>query len=373
MACAVANPSMNCTCDRYLAPALVHGAGMGVFAGRPFLEGEQLEEAISIFFPKRSAWMLEYYQKGSYSTDPDEAMIEFGPAMMYNYSPRPQMDHYFGRAFNNMHFVGPQIRIFQHLYAHSVYPSNHDIVAKAISVGEEIFTDYGDEWFPYFGMEYSEVTSTLDAKVVYTVEELESVGQCMTHVRADESLIPNAGKGIFAKKAFKKGELIQVSPVLVLPKHEVIAVSDEKCVLINYCISRPDSDVALLPINHVGLCNHDIKANAAIEWFFWSSKEQSHSQLDVDPDKLVSATASKLFLGYRATRDIQEGEEITINYGAEWEQEWADYMERRKEFRMLEEPLPLFRRAIDAPAGFFPSRWLVDCIGSTCPERREEL
>lgn len=60
-------------------------------------------------------------------------------------------------------------------------------------------------------------------------------------------------------------------------------------------------------------------------------------------------------------KGLQEGlarAGVTVDYGAASEVVWAEYTERRILFRVLEEQLPLFRRAIDASAGLFPSRWL---------------
>lgn len=197
------------------------------------------------------------------------------------------------------------------------------------------------------------------------------IGQCNDHVRVHDSSIPNAGRGVFARKNITRGELIQVSPVLVVAKHQVAAASDENSVLINFCISRPDSDLALLPINFVGFCNHGgNEANAKLEWFFWS---KDRAALDRLPDDLVKEHAASLYLGYRATEDISEYAEITIDYGTAWEQEWNDYLQRKKDFRILLDAVPLFRRAMDAPEGLFPSRWLVDCVGDTCQDFQDEL
>lgn len=142
-------------------------------------------------------------------------------------------------------------------------------------------------------------------------------------------------------------------------------MSDELSVLINYVISRPDSDLALLPINYVGFCNHGGNASTAkLEWFFWSEKDKT--ALEKHPNDLVNEDAASLYLGYRATRDISEDEEITIDYGIKWEKEWENYLQKKKEFRILLDEMPLFRRGIDAPEGLFPAHWLVDCVGDDC-------
>ena len=126
---------------------------------------------------------------------------------------------------------------------------------KNLSVGEEIFASYGDSsWFsarniPYRHQDISEIP-------LISAEELRESGHCLTDIAVKQSSIPLAGKGVFAKKNFKKGDVINISPVIPLPKHTIDATSHSS-VLINYCIvSKQDNvDVALLPIGLGSMMN----------------------------------------------------------------------------------------------------------------------
>lgn len=58
-------------------------------------------------------------------------------------------------------------------------------------------------------------------QVTYSLKELAQIGQCNSHVNVRDSPIPNAGRGVFARKNIAKGELIQVSPLLAVARHKV--------------------------------------------------------------------------------------------------------------------------------------------------------
>ena len=62
---------------------------------------------------------------------------------------------------------------------------------------------------------------------------------------------------------------MDVSPVLILPKHEVKRESNVRSVLLNFCFSRPGSDVALFPIGYGAVCNHGGKELANVVFLGW--------------------------------------------------------------------------------------------------------
>ena len=167
--------------------------------------------------------------------------------------------------------------------------------------GSELFTNYGKRWFKDRRIQRSHPPR--NASVTHSLEELERNGQCLTNLHVAESPLPFAGKGVFASKAFMAGEVVTISPVLVLPRH-ALELEAEYSVLINYCITSPDimsiytprrndssadvdaaaaasegegergeprdvlSDVALLPLSLAGMMNHGAgnSANVAMDW-----------------------------------------------------------------------------------------------------------
>ena len=101
---------------------------------------------------------------------------------------------------------------------------------------------------------------------------------------------PGKGRGIFSQRNFKKGEVIEICPVIVLPAEEIDSL--ELTQLYNYYFAwGPDSKDAAIALGYGSLYNHSYNPNAR----YYKDFENS-------------------LLKYICIRDIQEDEEITINY-----------------------------------------------------------
>ena len=98
------------------------------------------------------------------------------------------------------------------------------------------------------------------------------------------------GRGIFATRMFKGGELIESAPLLIIPEKQWPFVSST--VLADYFF-EVDSGEAALALGTASLYNHSFECNA--------------DYVTADDKILITAT-----------RDIRRGEEITIDYG--WDQ-----------------------------------------------------
>ena len=106
---------------------------------------------------------------------------------------------------------------------------------------------------------------------------------------------PGKGRGVFAQRDFKKDEVIEISPVIVLSSEEIDSL--ELTQLYNYYFAwGPESKDAAIALGYGSLYNHSYTPNA-----------RYYKDFD-----------SRL-LKYVCIRDIQEGEEITINYN--WDPE----------------------------------------------------
>lgn len=356
-------------CELYLAPSK-YVEGVGVFAGTTFEPHYKFPEHICVMYLPAYKWMLNNYVFTGYR--PEHYMVEFGIAMILNHHERNQVSHFFSDAIHHREPTLKQISSFQALLAYTAYPLTHFQVLLPIHVGDEIFNTYGDaSWFQSKGIEYKPPPDNIS--VSYSLSELQQKGQCLTKVYLAKSPLPLAGHGIFARTRLQVGELAQVTPVLVLPLHEVVAVSNITSVLLNYCLSHPQSDIALLPIGDVGLVNHGggSLANIALEWFFWN--EQGAKALEQSPEQLRRADAASLYLGYRVTRGIAKGEELLLDYGDAWVKAWNEYIEARRNFQLFTTSLPLFRQPIVVPDHLFPSQWRVPCIGDSCIIMHDEL
>ena len=105
--------------------------------------------------------------------------------------------------------------------------------------------------------------------------------------------IPGKGRGVLAGRRFEADELIERSPVIIIPAADWALV--EQTSLSRFCFCwHDDVDDAALALGHASLFNHSYSPNAisrprmrdrAMEFFAW--------------------------------RDIEEGEEITLNYKGE--------------------------------------------------------
>ena len=100
--------------------------------------------------------------------------------------------------------------------------------------------------------------------------------------------IRGKGRGVFARRPIRKGEVIERVPVIVLSLDEY-ATGLDGTVLKNYCFAWGKNQVALA-LGYGSLYNHSYRPNARYE--------------DDGP-------TTKAFIALRA---IAEGEEITVNY-----------------------------------------------------------
>ena len=354
----------NLNCEYYLAPSLIPGAGRGIIAGISFLNQSTIEfgPATSFPFEKIRNTQLNNYVYGAELESYSIAVM--GASMIFNHRNPKDLDFHYS-------IFPPIARKEELLEAHSSYTTMMYAARRDISPGEEIFVSYGDnDWFTAREIFLND---TIPENITYDLAELSKVGHCLSHVYVDESTIPLAGKGLFAKKDFSQGEIIYVSPVLSLPKHEITALREES-VLINFCLTSPDSDVALMPVGLSAMANHGGKhTNMNLSWHFWPSEEPTVN-LRKSADDLVKAPFAQLDLAYTATRDIRAGEELFIFYGEDWERKWWTHLRNLKEWLPDadggEGMKPLFRHSIEAPAGLFPKWWKSYCVGNTCDDLR---
>ena len=99
----------------------------------------------------------------------------------------------------------------------------------------------------------------------------------------------------------------------------------------NYCYGHANSTVLLCPygsgINYLN--HHSTLCNVELKWIPSSSSEFiqtfNHNVTAIEHgtvEDLFRTERSQLAMQYVTTRDIQEGEELFINYGKEWETAW---------------------------------------------------
>ncbi|WP_342515092.1 SET domain-containing protein [Sporosarcina sp. FSL K6-1522] len=138
----------------------------------------------------------------------------------------------------------------------------------------------------------------------------------MTNVntrRGETTLLPicikdtgKYGRGVYATRDIKKGELIEASPVLVSCQDEWKYL--EKTILFDYCFTWGNNyEHTAIALGYGSLFNHSYMPNATFV-----------NNLD------------NLSIDFYAFNDIKEGEEITINYNEDVEDKnplWFDVIE----------------------------------------------
>ena len=183
--------------------------------------------------------------------------------------------------------------------------------------------------------------------VVKDVEWLKNNAYCQDNLVAGVSEIEHAGRGAFAKRQIKRGEVIAPIPLVPLNSgrktlemveyinedgEEVDSDEDgavEKVKsqqLLNYMLEHPQSSVLFFPAGPlVPYINHGGKrANAKM---IWSTKSWSNVKLAqrLGADLLQGLGSVDLILELVATRPIGKGEEILFDYGDSWEKAWKEH------------------------------------------------
>lgn len=117
------------------------------------------------------------------------------------------------------------------------------------------------------------------------------------------------GRGVFCTTGIKAGEVLEVSPALILDETDTDQIEDT--ILCNYVFEVGDIPPAVRKrygiaktgacsaaiMGVASFCNHDEHPNATIEW----------EEID-----------GTLYYSLRATRAIPKGKEICTSYGDGW-------------------------------------------------------
>jgi hypothetical protein len=316
-------------CELYLAPSLVRGTGIGVFSGVDVSANVKLDTVSTVLFENLLMQELSLL-KFAYGSDiPEYSACAMGSLMMMNHREIPNIQRGWSSAEPSV--INSARTIFTHPYTTS---RSFDLVSTTkISAGEEIFSNYGGRyWFDQRHVTYNPQVNTLNPKFKYKLHDLKTVGHCLSNIKVNQSGIPMAGRGVYAGRRFAKGELVSISPVMFMPKRQVMR-EETSSLLLNYCLASDDADLLALPFGTAGMCNHGGRHDSSLEmrWYQWPSSTSSSAFSGMfeglTAERLLNASDAPLYLGYYATRSIAQGEELTVDYGTRWEEEWLAYLE----------------------------------------------
>jgi hypothetical protein len=175
---------------------------------------------------------------------------------------------------------------------------------------------------------------------------LEEHGQCMDNIKVGQSEIPDAGRGAFANRCIPQGGLVAPAPLIHIPDSKVLKMYlprdgvDGKNnivrdlegpvtfqLMMNYCFGHGESTLLLCPYGHLmGFINHSAdRPNTKFQW----GKEMPHSEWRQRPiNTWGEEDHSGLSFDFVALRDIDEDEEILIDYGEAWKRAWQAHVRR---------------------------------------------
>ena len=115
------------------------------------------------------------------------------------------------------------------------------------------------------------------------------------------------GRGVFTRKAIKAATIVETAPVIVMSSADRLLL--DKTLLHDYIFEwQPEgADMCCMALGNIPLYNHSYQSNC--EYYMEYSNETMYVQ---------------------AVRDIEAGEELTINYNGDWNNEntvWFDVSE----------------------------------------------
>jgi SET domain len=194
-----------------------------------------------------------------------------------------------------------------------------------------------------------------------SLEWLSQNGKCADNIRGGPSKIPQAGRGAFATRFIQSGGLVAPAPLIhISEKHRLTMFAPlppdgqstihrndsapiHQQLLLNYCFGHRDSDILLSPYGLlVNLINHSQKlANTRITW---SNMLTNPEWMNMHPRALEKYSHSGLMLDFIAIRDIEEGEEILIDYGDEWQAAWDNHVANWKPPPGPDKYMPAYER-----------------------------
>ena len=117
------------------------------------------------------------------------------------------------------------------------------------------------------------------------------------------ALTPDKGRGVFAADTIEAGIVIEVSPVIAMPSNDRAHL--DKTLLHDYIFEwGPTKEACCMALGYIPIYNHSYASNC--EYF-----------MDFDTDSIFVKTV----------RAISAGEELTINYNGDWNDQtkvWFD-------------------------------------------------
>ena len=188
----------------------------------------------------------------------------------------------------------------------------------------------------------SNVGTTTYIIITTTTTTTTVKGQCLDSVREGKSQIPDAGLGAFTTRAFEKGSVVTIAPLVQVSTQEAMDISTivdasnaTQQLLLNYCFGHRKSTMLFCPATEAAMINHYSSSksgepNVEIRWSRQiASKDYTSGPMqDLQVDNSIESYNLKVMFEYVALKDIHEGEELLLDYGEHWEEALKSHMLR---------------------------------------------
>lgn len=167
-------------------------------------------------------------------------------------------------------------------------------------------------------------------------EWLEKHGTCGDHIRSGKSTIEQAGRGAFTSRFLPNGTIVSHLPLIHITKRERLEMYKfrweeghpkpdrelgllSKQLLLNYCFGHRHSTLLLCPYSPMSsFVNHNqTRANVKLQWSDPSRGNHMPHLLQTPLDVLENDWTAKLAMDLVATRDLEPGEEVFLDYSDE--------------------------------------------------------
>jgi hypothetical protein len=193
---------------------------------------------------------------------------------------------------------------------------------RPIPAGTELLVNYGQPWF-------RERNISLDdpPPILKHTDWLLDCGYCVDNIRPG---ISPMGRGALSSRFLPKGSIVAPVPVLPLTRDSLKRVRqyvsgellETEQLLLNYCLGHSKSSLLLYPYApFINLINHSGESpNAKWQWV-------SHQFLEWSIESILKMSESGLLLELVALNDIQDGEEIFVHYGTDWQHVWDTHVQ----------------------------------------------
>jgi SET domain len=318
-------------CRYYLGESAIPKGGLGLYTVIDLKEGDEAQSMGDICIYVADTPSGTHFASHSWARDVFIGQFE-------GYHPRAACEG-FGTLFNTMpdvpvgvrtsvlvsmhHHTNGGLHRFRNPGAGAIthYYGISSKAARNVQAGSELTINYGD-W------SYDEDTEYIAP--VRDVEWIQQHGMCIDNIvigqaKADSEM----GRSAFARYDIAEGTVVAPAPIQMFPNRSVFATQEPEALFVNYCFQPEGSDMLLFPygpgVNLINHANDRSQINVRVEW---STHYMSHNQwLNLPLDQYwVMDYPGGLIMDIVATRDIQQGEELFMDYGTKWDSAWKEHV-----------------------------------------------